>query len=289
MAQKTISLYDGQIPNSKACTVKEVTGLKWRISGVTTPTLTVFTPEKSDSLNSAVIIMPGGGYAGLAFDHEGIQIAVAFYKIGITAFVLKYRLPKDTACIIDPETVALMDAQKAIKLVRDRSKEFFINPNNVGIMGFSAGGHLASTLSTHYNVNLIENKENTNLRPSFAILGYPVISFDDSIGHTGSRDNMLGKNPSTDKIKLYSNDLQVTKETPATFIIHAADDKTVKVENSIRYYLALQRNKVASEIHLLQKGGHGFGLNNKLEPINWFNLVVGWLGGNNFYKGNNVN
>ena len=282
-AQTIIPLYKGEIPNSKPCNVVEASPLPGRVGGITVPVLYAYLPEKRDSAKAAVIICPGGGYARLAIDHEGYQVAEEYNKQGIAAFVLKYRQPIDAACVENTETVALMDAQQAIKLVRDRAIEFNINPNNIGVMGFSAGGHLASTLGTHYTESLIPNAEKTNLRPDFLVLAYPVISFTDSLAHKGSRENMLGKNPSEEKIKLYSNELQVTTNTPPSFLIHAADDNAVKVENSIAFFSALQKNKVPSEIHIIQKGGHGFGLHNKQEPIEWIDLVFGWMKANNLY------
>ena len=283
-AQTVIPLYKGAIPNSKPCNVVESNQVPGRVSGVTVPVLYAYLPEKRDSANGAVIVFPGGGYSRLAIDHEGHELAKEYNKKGIVAFVLKYRLPADAACVESTETVALMDAQQAIKLVRDRAAEFKINPDNVGVMGFSAGGHLASSLGTHFTNSLIPNAENTNLRPSFLVLGYPVISFADSITHKGSRDNMLGKNASAEKIKLYSNELQVTPQTPPTFLIQAADDQAVKVENSIEFFLALKRNKVPAEIHILQKGGHGFGLHNKAEPSFWLDEVFVWMKANKFIK-----
>ena len=282
-SQTIIPLYKGTIPNSKPCSVVEVTAPLGRVSGVTVPVMYAYLPEKPDSVKGAVIICPGGGYARLAIDHEGHEVAKNYNKQGIAAFVLKYRLPVDTACVENTETLALMDAQQAIKIVRDRAVEFNINPNNIGIMGFSAGGHLASSLGTHYSVSLIPNKENTNLRPDFMVLGYPVISFTDSLAHKGSRDNMLGKKASKEKIELYSNELQVTPNTPPTFLIHAADDKSVKVENSLEFFMALKRNKVPTEIHIVQKGGHGFGLHNKDEPCDWLDWVFTWLKANKLH------
>ena len=285
-AQTIIPLYNGLIPNSKPCTKKEDNTIAGRVSGITNPCLYAFIPEKKDSAKTCVIICPGGGYALLAIDHEGYQVAQAFNKNGITAFVLKNRVPIDADCFENKEIVALMDVQQAIKIVREGADNYGINPNNIGLMGFSAGGHLASTAGTHFNISAIDNNNNTSLRPDFLILGYPVISFSDSLAHIGSRDNMLGKNPSEKNKILYSNELQVTAQTPPTFLIHAADDKTVKVENSVMFFMALQKNKVASEMHIYQKGGHGFGLNNKAEPGDWLNNVFVWLKANKLTKGN---
>jgi len=284
-AQTIIPLYKGTIPNSKTCSKVEDNTIAGRVSGITTPCMYAFIPQKKDSAKTCVIICPGGGYARLAIDHEGYQVAQAYNKRGITAFVLKNRVPIDAECFENKELVALMDAQQAIKLVREGAVEYDINPNNIGLMGFSAGGHLASTAGTHFNTVVIENKNNTSVRPNFLILGYPVISFSDSLAHIGSRDNMLGKKPSEEKKILYSNELQVTAHTPPTFLVHAADDKTVKVENSLLFFMALQKNKVPSEIHILQKGGHGFGLNNKAEPTNWLLNVYAWMKANAFMKG----
>jgi acetyl esterase/lipase len=286
IAQTVLPLYNGKIPNSKPCAETESIPAPGRVEGNYQPVLYIYYPQKRDSANTAVIICPGGGYARLAINHEGFQVAEALNKRGITAFVLKYRQPKSINCIEDPETVAQMDLQQAIKIVRDNATMYNINANNIGVLGFSAGGHLTATIGTHFTTSLIENKENTSLRPNFLVLAYPVISFNDSLAHKGSRENMLGKKPTKEKIDLYSNELQVTAQTPPSFLIHAADDKAVPVGNSISFYLALQKNNVPSEIHLYQKGGHGFGLNNKLEDSNWLALLFSWLKTNSFIKGN---
>ncbi len=284
-SQTIIPLYKGSVPNSKPCSKQENSPQLGRVSNIITPVLYAYIPANKDSAKTAVIISPGGGYARLAIDHEGYQVAEEFNKKGITAFVLKYRQPLDSECVVNKETVALMDAQQAMKIVRERANEFGINPNNIGAMGFSAGGHLTSTLGTHFTTAVIDNKEKTSLRPDFMILVYPVISFTDSLAHKGSRENMLGKNASDEKKILYSNELQVTAQTPPTFLLHAVDDKSVVYENSLQFFMALQKNKVASELHIFQKGGHGFGLNNKAEPANWFENVIVWMKTNGFIKG----
>ncbi len=284
-AQKEIPLYTGALPNSKPCNKKENIPAEGRVAGIVSPSLYIYLPATRDSFKTAVIICPGGGYARLAIDHEGFKVAEAFNKRGIAAFVLKYRNPLDSECVINKEIVALQDAQQALKLVREKAIEFGIDSKHIGMMGFSAGGHLTSTAGTHFNTTTIENKSNTNLRPDFIVLGYPVISFQDSLMHRGSRENMLGKNPAKEKIDLYSNELQITPQTPPAFIIHAADDKTVNIQNSLLFYEALLKNKVPAEIHVLQSGGHGFGLNNKAEPINWLNNVFVWMILNKFMKG----
>ena len=286
-AQTIIPLYDGIIPNNKLVTKSEINKGNGRIAGVTIPTLTVYLPEKKDSFLTAVIICPGGGYAGLAMEHEGSAVAKTFNEKGVAAFVLKYRLPADST-VNNKEIVPLQDAERAIQLVREKAKEWNINPDKIGIMGFSAGGHLASTLGTHYNMIVIDNLKNINLRPDFMILVYPVISFADSLAHMGSRENLIGKNANAEKIKLYSNELQVTTQTPPAFLIHAGDDKTVKVENSILFFEALQKNKVPSEMHIYEKGGHGFGLHNSTTKDEWFDTAINWMLTNKLMKGDMI-
>ncbi len=285
-AQQEMPLYEGAIPNSKPCATKEILGADGILRGIVKPALYMFVPAQKDSLKTAVIICPGGGYANLYMTNEGFEVAERFVQKGITAFVLKNRVPIDSECVINKEIVALQDAQQVVKLIREQADKLDINPHMLGMMGFSAGGHLASTVATHFNTCVIENPNNTSVRPDFIVLAYPVISFQDSLAHLGSRNNMLGKNPSTAKKILYSNELQVTPQTPPCFLIHASNDPTVSVENSLLFYEALLKNKVPAEIHLLQKGGHGFGLHNKAEPINWLQDVFTWMKANKFMKGN---
>jgi acetyl esterase/lipase len=233
-------------------------------------------------MHAAVIIFPGGGYARLAIQHEGYDIAKELSKRGITAFVLKYRLPIDSACTDDREDVAFIDAQQAIKIVRTGATEWGINPEKIGILGLSAGGHLAAFMGTHFNKSLIDDAIVSNLRPDFLILGYPVISFTDSLGHSGSRKNMLGHHISAEKKEYYSNELHVSANTPPSFIFHAANDDHVSVMNSIAFFTALQKNQVPVEMHIIQKGGHGFGLNDAEESFDWIQLVFKWLKTNKF-------
>lgn len=286
VAQTEVDLYKKTIPNSKPCSLVENYPAVGRVQQITVPKLYVYQPAVKDSAKTAVIICPGGGYGRLAIDHEGHEVAKVFNAKGVTAFVLKYRNPIDSACFINKEIVALQDAQRAIQLLRENAAEFNIDANKIGMMGFSAGGHLTSTAATHFNTITIENINNTSLRPDFIILGYPVISFQDSITHMGSRNNLLGKQPSKEKINEYSNELQVTAQTPPTFLLHAADDKSVVVMNSINFYMALLKNKVPTEMLLLQAGGHGFGLHNKAEPFNWMTNVFAWMSTNKFIKSN---
>lgn len=277
-AQLTIPLYD-KIPNSRPAVTKETaetTNGILRIMNVSIPTITIYKAEHPSAKRSAVIICPGGGYRILAASHEGSDVAQVFNSWGITAFVLKYRLPDDSI-MINKETGPLQDAQRALQLVRQNAKLWDIDPAKIGIMGFSAGGHLAATASTHFNKPVIDNPDNISLRPDFSLLIYPVISFTDSLTHMGSRNNLIGKNASPEKIKEYSNELLVNEQTPPAFLVHASDDGAVKKGNSIQYYDALQRNKVPAEIQLYQQGGHGFGMNNKTTSDSWMERLKNWL------------
>jgi acetyl esterase/lipase len=280
-AQLVLPLYE-KIPNSKpsANQEKSVTadGIL-RVSKVSVPSLSMYTPALQNEKKAAVIICPGGGYGILAASHEGSDVARLFNEWGLVAFVLKYRLPDDSI-MVDKTIGPLQDAQRAIQLVRENAGKWNIDPGKIGIMGFSAGGHLASTASTHFNKAVVDNPNMISLRPDFSILLYPVISFTDSIGHIGSRNNLIGKDPSAEKIKEYSNEMQVTPDTPPAFLVHAGDDKGVKPENSIRYYQALLKNNVPAELHLYQKGGHGFGLNNKTTDDKWMERLKNWMQGN---------
>ncbi len=282
MAQTIIPLYADNIPNSKPAPNEEVTEVKdgiMRISKISIPTLTIFLPPTDKANGTAVVICPGGGYWINASSHEGTDVAKKFNEMGVTAFVVKYRIPND-ATMPNKEIGPLQDAQQAMKIVRERAKEWNINPDRIGIMGFSAGGHLASTAGTHFNSVVIPNEKNTSVRPDFMILIYPVISFQESITHMGSRDQLIGKQPPAEKIKLYSNELQVTSQTPPTFLVHASDDGAVQSENSIVFYQALLKNNVGAEMHLYQKGGHGFGMVNKTTDQLWMEDCKSWLKSN---------
>ncbi len=281
-AQTVIELYHGHIPNNIACNQKEFEPLSGRVTGITVPTITAYLPAHRDSFASAVLIFPGGGYTRLAIEHEGYEVAKAFNRYGIAAFVVKNRLPNDS-CMVNKTIVPLQDAEQAMKIVRERAAEWGIN--RIGIIGFSAGGHLASSLGTKFNEVVIENSNNTVLRPDFMILGYPVISMMDSLTHKGSKQNLLGNNPSPEQRISFSTDLQVTPQTPPTFIVHAADDKTVSIQNSMEFYKALLKNKVLAEAHFYEKGGHGFGLHNATTKDDWFESCINWMKANGWVKG----
>lgn len=203
--------------------------------------------------------------------------------MGVATFVLKYRLPNDN--IMDnKETGPLQDAQQAIKLIRSQAKKWNIDTAKVGVIGFSAGGHLASTLGTHFDLPVLPNLSGVSLRPNFMILLYPVISFDQTIAHMGSRNKLIGNSPTTDLIKAYSNETQVNPQTPPTFIVHASNDGWVKVDNSLAFYQALLKNNLPVEMHIYAKGGHGFGLNNNSTKDLWMDRCHNWLAAGGFIK-----
>lgn len=281
MAQtETMNLWpEGKIPNFKASSVAEKSETDasniLRISGVTVPTITAYIAPKENATGAAVMICPGGGYGILAASHEGSDFAKWFNDRGISAFVLKYRLPNEKAMTHQHE-VPLMDAMQGMKMIRQNAAKWNIDPNKIGVMGFSAGGHLAATVSTHYNMGPKASQES---KPDFSILLYPVISFSPAISHGGSRDNLLGTEKSDELINYYSNELQVSDQTPPAFLVHAMDDGAVPVENSIEYYLALKKRKIAAEMHLYPTGGHGFGMRTegKGSLANWPAAMEGWL------------
>ena len=245
-----------------------------RISKVSIPGYLFFSAG-SGSAKPCVIICPGGGYSILAAEHEGTEVAKYFNSIGVHAFVLKYRIPSDNNQV-DKKYAPLQDAQRAIQLVRMNAKKWNINPEKVGIMGFSAGGHLASSLAVHYDDCKIKNPKKYSLRPDFQILIYPVISFK-NFAHAGSRRNLLGKDSSENMINYFSSEGQVTKNTPIAFLVHAKDDKVVPIENSLNYLSALRSKGVAGSIFTYEKGGHGFGMINKTSDESWTAALKAWL------------
>jgi len=284
-AQQTpIPLYPDGVPNSKPTpsTYKEYYGDDSFLFKVSVPTIIPYFADKDKANGTAVIICPGGGYIGLSMDNEGWSIAKAFNKIGVTAFVLKYRLPSDSI-MVDKTIGPLQDAQRAIQVVRENAAKWNINPNRIGIIGFSAGGHLASTAITHFDKVVIPNKDNISVRPDFGILMYPVITFG-PFAHVGSRENLIGKNPSQAQIDYYSNEKQVTPNTPPTFIVQAEDDDTVPIQNSLLFYEAMAANKVKGEIHIYQAGGHGYGLYNTTTKDLWFDRLTNWMDANGWLK-----
>lgn len=249
------------------------------ISEVREPTLTVFLPEKQNETKAAVIICPGGGYKIVAASHEGYDVAKKLNEYGIAAFVLKYRIP-DPKNQTKPSIAPLQDVQQSILTVRQRAKEWHIDPSNIGVMGFSAGGHLASMAGTHFSNSFIKNDENISLRPDFMILIYPVISSDSSVAHLGSIKNLLGENPTKDQLDFFSSEKHVDQNTPISFLVHASDDNGVPVENSLYFYNALHKQNVPAAMHIYQSGGHGFGMNNPTTEDQWMDSAIKWLGEN---------
>ena len=278
--EKPLPLYLAGVPNSKPTPPAYVekddksNNDQW-VTGVSIPTITPFLPAKGTANGAAVIICPGGGYAGLSMEKEGYKVAQAFNSFGVTAYVLKYRLPSDEI-MIDKTIGPLQDAQQAVYLVRKNAAGWGIDPNKIGIIGFSAGGHLASSEGTHFDKVLVADKENISVRPDFMILLYPVISFG-PMAHVGSRENLIGKTPPPQLTDLFSNERQVNTNTPITFLVHAGDDNVVPVQNSLLFYDSLLAAKVKAEMHVFESGGHGFGLNNPKSKDKWMDWCKNWM------------
>ncbi len=278
--ENAFPLYPNGVPNSKPTPVFYIEKNDQRYnddwcSKVSIPTLTPFIPAKGTANGTAIIIFPGGGYSGLSMNKEGYKVALEFNKIGVTAFVVKYRLPSDEI-MVDKTIGPLQDAQQAVLTVRANAAKWGINPARIGIIGFSAGGHLASTAGTHFDKVLVDDKDNISVRPDFMVLLYPVVTFG-PLAHVGSRENLIGKTPSTELVDLYSNEKQVTANTPPTLLVHAQDDNVVPVQNSIMFYDAMINFKVKGELRIYQEGGHGFGLNNSKSKDKWFDWCKNWL------------
>ncbi len=286
MAQKTaatdeFALWTGETPgmhNVEEVEVREERGSEqvpngWLV-GITRPTLTVYHPRAEHRNGTAVVICPGGGYRGLAIDIGGHEVARWFRDRGVVAAVLKYRTAPFAS-------FSLTDAQRALRIMRSRSGEWHLDPSRIGIMGSSAGGHLASTAGTHDDAGDPAAKDpidRESCHADFMVLVYPVISMQAHVTGKESRKNLLGKSPSPDSIELFSNELHVSAETGATFLVHAGDDKAVPVENSWRFYNALLKHKVPAELHIFERGGHGFGMRTHGLPVDhWPELLESWL------------
>ena len=277
-----ISLWKGNPPLQITSGSQEVSiqeGIL-RISNVQIPSIEVYLPTKQIATGQAVVIFPGGGYGILAYDWEGTDFAKWLNSQGIAGIVVKYRLPISHS-LINPKEVPLLDAQRALRLVRHHAEIWNIDPEKVGVMGFSAGGHLASTLSTQFSYELERTKDkidNISARPDFSILVYPVITFQDQYTHGGSRKNLLGEKPSQELIDRFSNEKNVNANTPPTFLVHAQDDLAVPVENSLLYYQALRANEVSASLHLYPSGGHGFAFGmGKGTVENWRLVLLDWI------------
>lgn len=246
-AQQVIKLWEGAPSESNELTGEEIVRNDGAsISNVSVPTLTVYLPEKTNRTGMAVVVCPGGGYSGLAFDHEGIMVAKWLNQEGIAAFILKYRMPNKH------KNIPLSDAQQAIRHVRVHAAKYDVDPSKIGVCGFSAGGHLAATVSTHFATSGVST------RPDFSILYYPVITMTEAT-HGGSRNNLLGENPSKADIYMFSNEKQVNVNTPPAIIFFSDDDKAVVPVNGLMYYEALKNNDVPAAMYIFPTGGHGWG------------------------------
>ncbi len=278
-AQVVIALYQGLAPGSLPVADKEVFTKpdKGRpfVSHVTNPTLTVFESKKPNSGRTSIIICPGGGFSRLSIEDGGYEAAKAFAEYGITAFVLKYRTWRDSA-YADYKTAPMLDLQQAINIVYQGAAKWNLDTTKIGILGFSAGGHLAAMASTGL----------TFRKPAFSLLIYPVISFTDSLTSktSTSRSVLLGANITSHLKKQYSPELHINKATPPAFLIHAADDSTALVGNSIAYFNGLSANRIPTQLHIYQKGGHGFALYNKMQDEYWMPSSIKWLVLNGFLK-----
>jgi acetyl esterase/lipase len=264
---KEVPLWGEKIPGPTSSDAKNI------------PTLTSWLAEKPNG--TAVVVCPGGGYSGRATDHEGKQIAEWLNARGVHAFVLRYRTANESKISPPLQPGPMLDVQRAIRTVRAKAKDYGIDPKKIGVWGFSAGGHLASTAATHFDAGKADSHdpiENASSRPDFAILAYAVISMEPGVTHGGSRDNLLGKKPEEKQVEFYSNEKQVTKDTPPTFLFHTVEDKAVPIENSKRFYEALKKNKVEAELYIEDKGPHGIGLGQKLkEKSAWPEHLEKWL------------
>ena len=274
---KVINLWPNGVPDNLKTDIPEGThkkdGVVTHVYDVTTPTLTIYPAKVDKGVKApAVIICPGGGYVNLAILKEGYKVGEYLSKSGITGIVLKYRLPRDE--MQANKTIApIQDAQQAIRVVRAMADELNIIPDKIGIMGFSAGGHLASTASTRKNYWDIKGE---NLRPDFSILIYPVVSMKPDVTHKGSHDRLLGEHPSKELEVEYSNELQIDKNTPPVFMVHAFDDHSVSIDNSLRYMQRLREFGTECEMHLYKKGGHGFGMLPGYTDT-WPALMINWI------------
>jgi acetyl esterase/lipase len=287
-----LPLWKGIIPNYQETREKELidTSDIVRISSVQDPDISVFLPSKKNATRQAVLICPGGGYIRLAYDFEGSDIAKWLNSEGIAGIVLKYRLPVSKSNIV-PHLSPLLDAQRAIRLIRFHAEEWNIDAQKVGIMGFSAGGHLASTAGTHFDAgdeNTADPVERYSSRPDFMILMYPVITFFSPICHEGSRNALIGENPDPALAAFYSNELHVRADTPPVFLVHAGDDKAVPVENSLCFYQALKKQGILTEMHIYPQGGHGFSLATGRGILStWPDRCADWLKNLNSSEMNN--
>ncbi len=276
MAQTVVPLYPQDYPSVVPPEKQEEVTPDGHVKNIHYPTLIAYLPEKPKATGCGVIVCPGGGYWIQAAGHEGVDIARMLNSHGIAAFILRYRLPPEYR-----HPVPMNDAQRAIRMTRHKAAEWGIKPNRIGILGFSAGGHLASTAATHFDSGsptAADAVERLSSRPDFAVLGYPVIAFSKEYCHSGSRAQLIGLDQPADLVNSLSNDLQVTPQTPPTFLFHSQDDKGVDPRNSIDFFLACKDKGVESELHLFPRGGHGYGLGKPgTGQSQWPALLHTWL------------
>jgi len=270
-----LKVWPNGAPDSNGLTTPEETYEGKRVRNVSEAEMYVYLPKIGNNTGAAVVICPGGGYMIEAMDHEGYAMAEWLTTQGVAGIVLKYRLP------YGHDQIPLEDAQRALRLVRQKAAEWGINPSKVGIAGSSAGGHLASTAGTKFDSGKPDSNdpiEKYSCRPDFMLLLYPVITFNEEFGHMGSRINLIGTGNKWELVEKYSNELHVTAQTPPTFLILADDDNGVPPRNSIEFYLALKKCKIPAEMHIFRDGGHGFGMNKKNLAIDqWPNLFAQWM------------
>jgi acetyl esterase/lipase len=270
-----LKVWPNGAPDNNGMTLPEETYEGKRVRNVSEAEMYVYLPKIGINTGAAVVICPGGGYMIEAMDHEGYDLAEWLATQGVAGIVLKYRLP------YGHDQIPLEDAQRALRIVRQKAGEWGINPAKVGIAGSSAGGHLASTVGTRFDLGKSESNEPVekySCRPDFMLLLYPVITFNEEFGHMGSRTNLIGSGNKWELVEKYSNELHVTAQTPPTFLILADDDGGVPPRNSIEFYMALKKYKIPAEMHIFRDGGHGFGMNKKNLPVDqWPNLFAQWM------------
>jgi acetyl esterase/lipase len=269
---ETIRLWEGDAPGAKGTEEADV------------PTLTVYRPAAERANGASFVVCPGGGYGGLAMDHEGHQVAAWLNGLGVAAFILKYRLGRRYQ-----HPAMLHDVARAVRTVRAKSPDWKLDGGRIGVVGFSAGGHLASTAATHFDDGddkAADAVDRVSSRPDVAVLVYPVIMLSGPHAHAGSRTNLLGEDPPQEMVDLMSNEKRVTDKTPPTFLVHSLDDGPVPPENSFEFVGALRAHRVPCELHLFDHGGHGYGLGGDDPALSqWPKLCAAWLGGRGFLKG----
>lgn len=289
----TLPLWDKNIPNYQEVGEGNIQTFRDGLeiyTQITKPEISVYLPSKRNANGQAILIMPGGGYEVNVYAWEGSDVAKWLNALGIAAIVLKYRLPQAKSNIAR-EKSPLLDAIRAMKMIRSNAEKWNIDKNNIGVIGFSAGGHLASLLSTHYNktaFNQPDEDDKISARPDFAILVYPVISMGADFTHEGSRYFLMGNHPDKELMEYYSTEKHITENTPPTFLLHSSDDDVVSVENSIAFYSGLIKNKVDAAMHIFQNGEHGFSLANRKDNLeSWKSLCIDWLKSQNKKLGDN--